>query len=491
MKKLVLTFCMALTAALSLNASYHLFYGTTTGTAFGNTETSNEGGVTLESNGNGIDTLNFINLPFGINCITFYGVHSATSGNITVYSAERDIDLGSLGTHRTFVFARSTGEYMTSIMTIPSLDIIYTFNNVYDHFQLPNSDMESWTNSNGEPDRWHGFKTATGGLAGLSPALLEQSDNVHNGSTGQYSAVVTAKSAFISIANGTMTNGRLNAASTSATSYDNHASMDASYGDDYYMPLYAKPDKFNVWLKCTNSNANHQANVSVKTFDGTYYQEPSGTTYTNLSGSIVGGQISNCDWTFFSFPFDYESYAANNAASNAIFVTFSTNATPGQGSSSDKLYIDEMQLVYLGEMTDLRYQGATIEGWDPAVTEYSIEVTSAPSLDDFTADIVGASAVLTKSMEQNEDGSYRIAISVVSGDLQTATCYVITATVASPVLRGDVDGNGQINVTDVTQLISFLMNSGNSINEQNADMDGNGQLNVTDVTLLISLCMSN
>ena len=484
MKKLVLTF-MALMAFASIHAEE--FTGSIVVNRNGQVNNTTAT-VTTSEDGNGYYSLTLVVPGFGT--MIMNDVPAATTSGITTYSAIRDVAT-NFGTMRTTLFARTVDGMMAANVAIPAQNTTMWFNTVGNHFQLPNSDMESWTNSNGEPDRWHGFSTATGSWASFSPALLEKSDNVHSGSTGQYSAVVTAKSAFISTANGTMTNGRLNAGSTTATSYDNHASMDASYGDDFYMPLYAKPDQFNVWLKCTNSNANHQASVSVKTFDGTYYQEPSGTTYTNLSGSIVGGQISNCDWTFYSFPFDYESYAANNAASNAIFVTFSTNANPGQGNSNDQLYIDEMELVYLGAMTDLRYQGTTIEGWNPAVTEYSIEVSETPNLDDFTADIVGASAVLTKSMEQNEDGSYRIAISVVSGDLQTATAYIINATVASPGIRGDVDGNGYVNVTDVTQLISFLMNSGNSINEQNADMDNNGQLNVTDVTMLISLCMSN
>ena len=260
------------------------------------------------------------------------------------------------------------------------------------------------------------------------------------------------------------------------------------------MALYAKPDKFNVWLKYTQgtANANNKANVSVKTFDGTYYQEPSGTTYTNLSGSIVGGQISASDWTFYSFPFDYDSYAANNAASNAIFVTFSTNGSPGSGSKNDSVYVDDMELVYLGAMTDLRYQGQTLAGWNPAVTTYSIEVAGAPSLDDFTATIEGVSAVLTKSMEQTSDNTYRIAISVVSGDMQQAACYIITATVNDQpqVMRGDVNGNGEVDINDVTALIAFVL-SGNDagIVKPNANMNGDNNIDINDVTALIDLVL--
>ena len=57
---------------------------------------------------------------------------------------------------------------------------------------------------------------------------------------------------------------------------------------------------------------------------------------------------------------------------------------------------------------------------------------------------------------------------------------------------GDVDGNGIVNVTDVTILITALMSENYStINEANADVDGNGIINVTDVTNLIGVVMAS
>ena len=323
---------------------------------------------------------------------------------------------------------------------------------------------------------------------------LEQSNDVRSGATG-HSAVMTAGSIFGIVANGTMTNGMLMAGSMSATSTLNHAEMDKANGtEDFYMPLYAKPDKFNVWLKYEqgSTNANFKAGVSVKTFDGTYYQEPKDKQYTNLSGSIVGGEIPAGDWTQYSFPFDYDSYAANGAASEAIFVTFSTNGTPGQGNGGDALYVDDMQLVYLADMTDLRYQGETISGWNPAVTAYNMELTAVPNLDDFTADVTGASAVVTKSMEQNADGTYRIAISAVAGDLQAATCYIITATVVEPQgVLGDVDGDGVVGIADVTTLIDYILTGDQgSIIWDNSDVDGDNEISIADVTGLIDYILT-
>lgn len=450
--------------------------------------------VTVTPNDNGLYTLSLEVPVFGT--MVMSNVPAATTNGITVYSADQavstSLDALTGGPLRTILFARTVNGMMAANLTLPDANATMWFNTVGDHFQLPNSDLEAWTNNNGEPDRWHGFKTATGTWASFSPAKLAQSEDVHEGSTGQYCAVVTAKSAFTSIANGTMTNGRLNAGSTSATNVANHASTSEGYGDDYYMPLYAKPDQFKVWLKYTQgtTNANNKANVSVKTFDGTYYQEPVDKTYTNLSGGVLNGEIAACDWTQFTFPIDYDSYASNNAETKAIFVTFSTNANPGQGSEDDKVYIDDMELVYLGAITYLRYQGTTIEGWDPAVTTYSMEIAAEPNLDDFTADIEGASAVLTKSIEQNADGSYRIAISVVSGDLQNAACYIINATVAAPQRVGDVNDDGVVDIADITDLIARVLGNGEVI-ESRADINGDNSIDVADVTELIAIVLGN
>lgn len=58
------------------------------------------------------------------------------------------------------------------------------------------------------------------------------------------------------------------------------------------------------------------------------------------------------------------------------------------------------------------------------------------------------------------------------------------------VLRGDVDGDGSVNISDVTELIDYLL-SGNSsgVNLAAADVDGDGSATISDVTELIDLLL--
>ncbi len=490
MKNFISTLCLALTAVLALNAQS--YSGNIVLVRNGQTYNQNVT-VTVSQGDNGLYNFDLQVPLFGT--MKMYDVPANETNGITVYSAVRDVAT-NFGNMRTTLFARVTNGMMAADVAIPAQNTTMWFNTVGNYFQMPNSDMEDWNSSyTNEPNRWHGFKSAGGTFAGTSAniASLGSSDDVRPGATG-HSAVLTAGSFIGIVANGTMTNGKLMAGSYDANSPLNHAEMDKDNGtNDFYMPLYAKPDKFNVWLKYTpgTPDANSKASVSVKTFDGTYYQEPVDKTYTNLSGSIVGGAIAACDWTHFTFDFDYNSYAANNAATEAIFVTFSTNGNPGSGSKNDAVYVDDMELIYLGNMTDLRYQGVTIEGWNPDVKEYNMEMAGEPVLDDFTATIEGASAVVTKSMEQNADGSYRIAISVVSADLQNASCYVINASVPT-VKKGDVNNDGEVSISDVTTLIDYLL-SGNieDINPQAADVDGNNDISISDVTALIDMLLGS
>ena len=66
----------------------------------------------------------------------------------------------------------------------------------------------------------------------------------------------------------------------------------------------------------------------------------------------------------------------------------------------------------------------------------------------------------------------------------------ITATGNEP-LMGDVNGDGEINVSDVTTLINYAINpDGIDIIFEQADMNHDGLINVTDVTMLINLVIN-
>lgn len=379
-----------------------------------------------------------------------------------------------------------------------------TFENVGNHFQMPNSDFETWSDKNKAPKHWHGFESVTGSWSGTakSDTKLVSSKNVRPGSKGLTSAVVTSTKVFTVIANGTMTNGRLAAGSMSATNSANHSETNLSStdedanGDPFATPMYAKPDSVKFWMRFTQAKA--QASYPYAAFnavitDGTYYQDPENKTYTNKVAVAAPNKADMTvgDWRLVSCPFDYASYAANGAEAKAILLTVSTNATPGKGSYSngvgDSVYVDDLEFVYLAGIKSISFKGQALDLATIQTTGIELAADEAVSAADFEVVKEGEDAKVTKLVEATADG-YVAVITAVSADLKTQVAYEINIKKpAAPVLKGDINGDGVLDVADASALIDMVLNSGTCT--EVADVNGDGALDVADVTELITLIL--
>ena len=381
-----------------------------------------------------------------------------------------------------------------------------TFENVGNHFQMPNSNFETWSTAtdNNAPKHWHGFESVKGKLSGTakSKTKLVSSKNVRPGSKGLTSAVVTSTKVFTVIANGTMTNGVLNAGSMYAADASNHSETDLSStskdanGDPFATPMYAKPDSVKFWMRFTQAKA--QASYPYAAFnavitDGTYYQDPENKTYTNKVAVAAPNKADMTvgDWRLVSCPFDYASYAANGAEAKAILLTVSTNATPGKGSYSngvaDSVYVDDLELVYAAGIKSISFKGQALDLATIQTTGIELAADEAVSAADFEVVKEGEDAKVTKLVEATADG-YVAVITAVSADLKTQVAYEINIKKpAAPVLKGDINGDGVLDVADASALIDMVLNSGTCT--EVADVNGDGALDVADVTELITLIL--
>lgn len=309
-------------------------------------------------------------------------------------------------------------------------------------YQLPNSNFEAWTASSGEPDYWHGFKSCKGTFSyfvGMAGMKLAKSTDKHSGT---YSAVVTSGSSGNTIANGTMTTGQLNAGSMTATDVANHSEMDKSSnntdnnGKPFYTNMFGRPDALKTWIKFTQKTANATypyATVSAIIFDGSYYQDPEDKTYNNITTKAQDKTISVTGWRELSIPFT----GYTNVAPQAILVTVSTNAQPGQGSKGDQVFVDDMELVYLGEVTNITVNGLDGFTFDANTHTYSIESPGTFTEDDITVTKTGAYSYLLKSVNAIE-GGYIITVTVIPNDMSKAEVYTINVT--TPVTAVELEG---------------------------------------------------
>jgi hypothetical protein len=101
-------------------------------------------------------------------------------------------------------------------------------------------------------------------------------------------------------------------------------------------------------VKYSTGKAGTLANMSAYITDGTYYQAPENKTYENKVGWAENPNIAPCtEWTRISVPF---TYADNGLDPKAILLTFSTSAIPGGGKGNEVLFVDDVELIYKGDV---------------------------------------------------------------------------------------------------------------------------------------------
>lgn len=336
-----------------------------------------------------------------------------------------------------------------------------------DVYQIPNSGFEAFHTAtykdatSDEPNAWHSFMSSTGSMAYLvssTPHTFISTDELRPGTIGTSCVKVTSgivKLFFGAIkqpANGTLTTGQLKAGSADATNADNCSVLDMSVtdtdgnGDPFYARLDAQPDAISFWAKFKQGTIEEKnqeykyATMSAVITDGTYYQDPENTDYTNVVAKAQNSTIESKDfaWQNISVPFDYDTYTDNNVATKAILVTFSTNAQPGVASTDennpDVLYLDDLELVYNHNLTSLSIGGNEVEGFDSNTTDYSVTLETAITEADIEGVADGKAAYILKDIN-NVEGSLDqdIVVTVVSGDLEKATAYTVHAKVTTGI----------------------------------------------------------
>ena len=316
-------------------------------------------------------------------------------------------------------------------------------------FQLPNSGFENFhtatagSETSDEPNNWHSFMSCTGSMASMVSSVLRTfiSEDIRPGSDGKKSVLIkSGKVLGIITANGTLTTGQLKAGGMSTTSTDNNAFLDLNNeekdanGDPFYVVLNTLPDSISAWVKFKQGQPVEKhpyATMSAVITDGSYYQEPAPED-ADYSSIIVGQAEcrtieSTGEWQKLTVPF---SYANQTKSPKAILVTFSTNADAGEGTGEDELYIDDVELIYNSQLTNLTVNGETLPGFasDKYNYEYNFaerKMPTAAELIDMTNPVVTGNEAKS-FVSVGEDNT--MAIAVLSADLLSSHTYTIKFT---------------------------------------------------------------
>lgn len=413
--------------------------------------------------------------PMPVGTIVLENVEAVTNGDVTTLKTSQDIEIAEgddptyegswigpgLSAQGDLIPVNMTGEirgdkfYTVININFMEMNIDVVFGN--GGYQIENSGFENFHTAtyvdgknkytSDEPNAWHSFNSgiATGTESFLTKYALQNgntsvSDDVRPGSTGTKSVAI--KSSIVmgfQPANGTMTTGRLQAGSITATDAANCSFLDMSStdtdgnGDPFYTVLNGRPDALSVWVKYKQGQVNEQypyATVSAVITDGTRYQDPEDKAYTNVVAKAQDKTIESkgFEWQNLVIPFDYTSYASNDAQAKALLVTISTNAQPGVGSSDaenpDMIIVDDISLVYNSHLASLKVKGTEVEDFDKNVLSYDLKGEGAVSVDDIEAVSDGQGAYVTKAVEGTDKG-VKVTITVTSNDLKTTNVYTL------------------------------------------------------------------
>ena len=429
--------------------------------------------ITIEKQADGNYTLKLMNfkitlgkMTMNVGNIIITDVPTVSNGQTQMLKAKKNIAIkgGSMdfllkSVPIDMIGELRDGDFYTNInISMATQKIKVTFGTA--KYQLPNAGFETYhtatvtepanpdfpdsepnTASSDEPDYWHSFMSASGPLvyfAGYNPVAFK-CDEVRPGSTGKHSLMLKSYNAFIAIANGTITTGRMNTGDVIASNTDaNYAWSDMSntdkdaHGDPFYATLYSMPDAMKVWLKFKQATANAQHPYATATAiinDGTEFHEPapSKTTYTNVVGEARNAKIAETgdEWKEFTIPFTYDAFAQYGAKAKSVLVTLSTNADAGQGSDGDLLYVDDLSFVYNAGLKAINLTAEngevfTVDGVNSETKEYTATVPFDVTANNLKAISDGKGAYVSTTIA---DG--KATFEITSNDLATTNVYTL------------------------------------------------------------------
>ena len=356
--------------------------------------------------------------------------------------------------------------------------------------QIGNSDMESWDNvgqSTEEPTNWNSFMTADGGLTWAAAQQCQRSTTVRPGSSGTYSARVYSRSAaFGIVANGNLTLGRIWMGSSSATSSSNYNFTKQS-DPLFNEPYTGSPDSLVFWVRYTG---NSQARVSAILHDSYDYKdgynvdansEPHKVAEISQNFSTPSGQ-----WMRMSFPWVYTGPAAANTY---ILVTFTTNFFPGGGAATDEILVDDIELIYNGNVDAVEDAITTIQetpidisvlsnDTDPesSINTSSITITAQPS--NGSVSVNTSTGVITYTPNTGFSGVDVFTYQVCDNGV-VVNCDEADVTVTVNPTGG---GNNQIIANDDNVITA--MNTPVDTDVTSNDADAEGQIDLSSVSVI-------
>ena len=265
-------------------------------------------------------------------------------------------------------------------------------------YQLQNSGFEDWevvkksgNNEYSEPVSWSSFWTMTTSSSLYESARGQQLESSEDAHSGDCSAKIFARKVVIATAQGNLTTGCINGGSMTASDASGNYNYTNEYAEGQAMRFTGRPDAIRVWLKGSTTNT---VKVAAYLHAKGYYQDPNTANTDKLAALIAEATATpsiSSTWTVYTVNFTYSS---ENRPYYAL-VSFATSSIAGKGSTSDYMYIDDVEMIYYSELKSAAYNGTTLNFTNGAAT---VDAVYDESLLELTSN--GVAATIEKSYDE-------------------------------------------------------------------------------------------
>ena len=232
-----------------------------------------------------------------------------------------------------------------------------------------------------------------------------------------------------------------------------------TYEDEGYFRLGTSTATGSVTsplVDLTSSNGVTTVKITAK-----YYSNDSGT---QMKVSVIDGNESELDSETFTL-----------TASDAVYTAVLTGAASP---------INRIKIENLAQRKRVMLKYAKVYAGDASNAKAVSE-----SGDENTRTITGITGTNYTIQNLTENATYEYKVQAIGASAQSDWSNIIEVALASQPQwqRGDVNGDGDINVLDITALIDIIMNDGT---DARADVNEDNAINVVDITALIDIIMN-
>ena len=226
--------------------------------------------------------------------------------------------------------------------------------------QFTNRGFEDWTSRGvfavSEPVHWHSGGTASGTWSSLMPNTMQQSNQTRPGSSGSKSIRLVPNSVVGVTANGSVTNGRINAGSMQASGSNNYNYTQRAQSA-YNTPMTMIPDSMAVWVCFRCQSDSQMAQIKAVVHGDADFRLVSNGTEDPTNMHVAGASMrftrtatagGDYIWRRLSIPFVNDG-PCTDIRYLLLFAT--TNEIAGEGSTNDDLFLDDILLIYNPSLT--------------------------------------------------------------------------------------------------------------------------------------------